>query len=400
MRVVGGKNQTRVLEGHAIEHLCRDQFEEAVELYDDIYHAYKETFKQRNWTGGNGIVGNGELDTKQYLGNALHSMGVCHFLNHDYKEALSAFEKAAENRKSLEGTPTSEELTTRVKIALCHHALDDFSKSHKQLELCLESAKGYCKTITDFIQIAEILNNLGCLSFMGGEHDTAMKMFSESLDVQEAILSHSLYGGSVLAGHSTNLNISITRANVAFLKLCAEDHLAAILSFEAALSTQQMLLYDAHETLIGTMDHLAAANLLGGNKEKALNMLERMLRAQASAYGADDPRCENTKNKIGMVTSNTPKVKISDDNISAAKSKASSKASSKAASSSKGSSKSDSKTSSSDGSNSNFESGKEKKATQKQKTPKLLRKLSTTFLKTQGMMMRQPSNGGANLLSL
>ena len=315
MRVVGVMNQTRALEDNAIDHLRHDEFAGALELYDDIFYAYQEAFKQREWNCQNETDKDDQvLSMQPYLGNALHNMGVVHFLNQDYTEALSCFEKAAERRRSPDGTPNSDELTTLVKIALCHCANDQFSKAHNALEVCLESAKGYCKTITDFIQIAEILNNLGCLSFMGGQSETSMQMFIESLGVQQAVLSHSLYGGSVLAGHSTNLNMSITRANVAFLKMCSNDHVSAIISFEAALSTQQMLLYDAHETLVGTMDHLAAANLLGGNKEKAANMLERMLRAEIKVYGIDDPRCENTRNKIRLVNTKDHKVKSSAEN--------------------------------------------------------------------------------------
>mmetsp|Transcript_35834 Transcript_35834/g.39608 ORF Transcript_35834/g.39608 Transcript_35834/m.39608 type:complete len:223 (+) Transcript_35834:1-669(+) len=83
--------------------------------------------------------------------------------------------------------------------------------------------------------------------------------------------------------------------------MCANDYLTAIVLFEKAMATQQMLLYDAHETLLGTMDHLAAANLFHGNKEKSINMLVRMLRAQLFIFGQEDTRCENTRNKIKMV---------------------------------------------------------------------------------------------------
>jgi hypothetical protein len=93
---------------------------------------------------------------------------------------------------------------------------------------------------------------------------------------------------------------------------------------------QQLLLRDAHVTLISTMDHLVVTNLLGGRLQKALQvclllsvcdclnfckailtpisstqrfvygtqMLRRMLQMQIDAFGPSDMRCLRTTNKI------------------------------------------------------------------------------------------------------
>lgn len=62
-----------------------------------------------------------------------------------------------------------------------------------------------------------------------------------------------------------------------------------------------MILSDVHDTLICTMDHLAVANLMAKNKEEAIKMLGRMLRAQLAAYGAEDERCILTLSKLQLV---------------------------------------------------------------------------------------------------
>lgn len=308
MRVVGALEQTRALEASAIDHLRHDEFDDALELYEDILYSYKETFKRRNWNQN--AAEDGNFCVQPYIGNVLHNKGIVNFLKQDFTEALLCFEMALESRKSRDGSPNPDELTTLVKIALCRFALGHFSKAHAALELCLEAAKGQIKTFMDFSLIAEIMNNLGCLAFMGGDPKAAMDMFVETLKVQQSVMSHSLYSGSVLAGHSTHLSISIVRANIAFLRLCAKDYAGAIVFFERALVSQQLLLYDSHETLLGTMDHLAAANQLGGHNEKAINMLERMLRALTQVHGADDPRCEILRLKIGVVQSSTENGKV------------------------------------------------------------------------------------------
>lgn len=308
MRVVGALEQTRALEASAIDHLRHDEFDDALELYDDILYSYKETFKRRNWNMN--AAEDGNFCVQPYIGNVLHNKGIVNFLKQDFTEALSCFEQALESRKSRDDSSNPDELTTRVRIALCRFALGQFSKAHAALELCLTAAKGQIKAFMDFAQIAEIMNNLGCLAFMGGDPKAAMEMFVETLKVQQSVMSNSLYSGSLLAGHSTHISISIVRANIAFLRLCGKDYAGAIVFFERALVSQQLLLYDSHETLLGTMDHLAASNQLAGNYERAVNMLERMLRALTQVHGADDPRCEILRLKIGGVQTSTENGKV------------------------------------------------------------------------------------------
>ena len=87
----------------------------------------------------------------------------------------------------------------------------------------------------DYCQLGEILNNLGCLSYMCGQPSKAMKLFREALDVQLAVLNSTLYGGSKYSAHSATLNISITRGNIGFLALVLKDVSSGIVALESAL---------------------------------------------------------------------------------------------------------------------------------------------------------------------
>ena len=304
-RVVGGIKQVKRLELDAVGHLQNDEFEDALELYEDIIYAYTENFtniEQRRFQQAN----EESTDFRTYTGNALHNIGIINFLNGDFLEAQSFFQRAAESRKASLGDVHPDYLTSVVKGALCEFALENYSSAHDELERVLQTGKGNCRSVTDFVQIAEILNNLGCLSFMCSEPGTAMRLFTESLEVQNAVLSHSLYGGPVLAANSASLNLSVTRANLAFVHMFFNNYPAALTTFESALMTQQMLLDPSNETLLGTMDHLAAANLLAGNQEKALLMLHRMLRIQEEAFGVHDERWNATRLKIEVVKENAP----------------------------------------------------------------------------------------------
>jgi tetratricopeptide (TPR) repeat protein len=87
-------------------------------------------------------------------------------------------------------------------MATCQFALEDFPRAHTNLEEAL-SLSGYnTETVLDYRQLAEILNNLGCLSYMGGKPDKAKILFRESLQAQANARDDSLYTGTQFSCHS------------------------------------------------------------------------------------------------------------------------------------------------------------------------------------------------------
>ncbi len=122
-----------------------------------------------------------------------------------------------------------------MKLAICHYALNEFAEAHARLEEALVFAKENCAGLEDRIQIAEILNNLGCLAYMCGQPIAAKAFYRDSLDIQFRTLSECLYESTAFIGQSISLNISITRANIGFIKLVTKDLPVAITALENAL---------------------------------------------------------------------------------------------------------------------------------------------------------------------
>jgi tetratricopeptide (TPR) repeat protein len=245
--------------------------------------------------------GQDQYGHKAYLGAVLHNIGILHLLKFDFNQALYYFTRAAANRKSHFGAGSVDHLASLSKIAVCYYAMDDYKEAHKGLEEVLDLSKNHLAGLADFMQIAEILNNLGVLYFMCGQSGAALTMFKECFEIQNAVLKHSIYSGPRLGGHSTSLGISVTRGNVGYIKMLTKDAGAAIVEFESSIMHQQMILNDSHDSLISIMDRLAMAHLLAHNKEEATKMLSRMLRAQLDAYGPDDERCVLTLRKLQLV---------------------------------------------------------------------------------------------------
>ena len=159
-----------------------------------------------------------------------------------------------------------------MKKAICQLALNDLVEAAKSFEECLILAQKSAKSISDQRQIAEILNNLACLAFLAGRPEKALELFKESWNSQTIALDHSLYAGARFSCHSSTLNMSVTRGNIGFLAILGKDIPAALQAFEYTVNQQQLLLRDAHRTLIASMDHLVVVQVISGNQDKAVRV--------------------------------------------------------------------------------------------------------------------------------
>lgn len=303
--VRGGFHTVASVQEAALIHLKRDEIDDSINLVEGIVFAYYSYFERSlNFREKNPALdtGGGTIDFKPYIGMALHNLGVLNLLKGDYDEALSYFTRAVENRKGNLGEDHPHYISSLVRLAVCRYALNEFAEAHAGLEEALACAKrSLSTTLEGRLQVAEILNNLGCLAYMSGQPTSASSYYRDSMDLQFGALSDSLYLGNSTSGQSISLNISIARANIGFIKLVTKDLSVAITALENALMEQQILLRGIDDTLIATMDHLALSNLLVGSQEKAALMYNRILTLQQHEYGLNDRRCCVTVEKMNMV---------------------------------------------------------------------------------------------------
>lgn len=273
-RVAGGVQRVAATQDAALEHLKHDEIDEALELFEDIIFAYYKYFddslnvREQNPSLQGGL---GTTDFKPYIGVALHNLGILNLLNGQYQEALSFFTRAVDNRKSCLGEGHPDHVVSNharmvqafridtniffisqsslVKLSICFYALNEFAEAHARLEEALEYVRQCCPTLDDRVQMAEILNNLGCLAYMCGQPIAAKAFFRDSLDVQFQALSESLYESSALVGQSISLNISITRSNIGFVKLITKDLPVAVTALENALMVTPQMFFSVERLL-------------------------------------------------------------------------------------------------------------------------------------------------------
>ena len=176
--------------------------------------------------------------------------------------------------------------------------MEDYTAAYSELELALSLARDVIHTLSDHRQIAEVLNNLGSLSYMGGEIERSMLFFRESINILTRAVDFATYSESKFDSHSTMLALSIAKSNVAFLSLTFyRDVSESVTMFESVMKDQQLLLCDTDVSLLATLEHLAAANLLAGDTSKALQLLRRILRMQSDSNSV----CDRTRHKIAVL---------------------------------------------------------------------------------------------------
>jgi hypothetical protein len=283
----------------AFAYLRCDEFDEALLLYEEIlqtYHQYQGHFLKSEDLK----LEEGMMECKRYIGIVMHNVGVILFLQGKWQDAFAYFERATWNR-SCATLGDSAHVSSLARTAMASYALDDIPGSIAKLEEALQLARGNTSRLSDHHLLAEILNNLGCLSYQTGKADRALELFDESLQIQRIAADHSLYVGSKLSCHQETINMSVTKANIGLLHLAIKDASQCIDLFESAIRDQQLLLRDADATLISTIEHLVTVLLLVGDKAKALQLLKRMMYMQCDAFGPNYQLTRSTANKIAML---------------------------------------------------------------------------------------------------
>lgn len=236
--VVGGIDSLPSTQTAAMEHLKYDDFDDCLALYHDILQCYdvffEKSFKRASLKSPQEV----EEDIKSFklcVGVCLHNIGLIHLLRGDYTDAFTYFERATMNRASSLGSGHSDHIVSLVRMAICRFAVEDFASAHTGLEEALSLTRGNIKTLADHRQLAEILNNLGCLMYMCGQTENAMKHLEEALDIQSFVAGQSLYAGSKFACHNISLNQSISKANIGLITLVTKDVSMSLEAFEAAI---------------------------------------------------------------------------------------------------------------------------------------------------------------------
>jgi tetratricopeptide (TPR) repeat protein len=117
VRVAGGVRTVQATQEAALGHLIHDEIDEALELFEDIIFAYYGYFEQSLQAreanpGGENVI----TDFRPYIGAALHNLGILNLLKGEYRQALSYFGRAVDNRRGCLGEAHSDHVVRVITL--------------------------------------------------------------------------------------------------------------------------------------------------------------------------------------------------------------------------------------------------------------------------------------------
>ena len=207
------------------------------------------------------------------VATALHNLAIVHLRVGNYEDAIDAIEEAIKIRKLRLGKKHPKVSDSLVELGIILSEMEDYDESleafsealilrEKEMKETNESDQGKVK-----IQMAKILNNIGCAYFEVGELEDAAIAFEEALDIQQ-----SCYEEGNFQSMPGFLATSCTLCNLGFVSMEGADYETAISHLEDALKLQRNIL-DANSFIImSTLENLAYSYLQYGGLDKALKV--------------------------------------------------------------------------------------------------------------------------------
>jgi tetratricopeptide (TPR) repeat protein len=195
----------RAIHDMAAEHMAHGEYEEAVEVFEEILRGQKERY------GGN----------HYRVGTALHNLSIAYRKIENIEQAIEYCEQAVEVRKEAL-------LPDHPDVAL---SLAQLGVSFLEVERIGEALVSFREALhisrnalgPKHIKCSKILNNIGCALYTNDELEESRSAFAEALDIYRYSLNHvdDTQEASKSNSHSNNLMMSMasTLCNIGSIEL-------------------------------------------------------------------------------------------------------------------------------------------------------------------------------------
>ena len=242
-------------------------------------------------------------DSHRRVASALHNVGVVNIRDNNLDDAIDALEEAIRIRKDVHGTdhPKVADSLLELGIALLsqkehEEALEIFNDALDIREADLDQEARHGSNgdrIRCALQVARVLNNIGCVYFEYGSLSKALKTF------QEDVLQLQKYAIDELSQNDpeykqAKLALATTYCNIGYVHTDNSDYDDAIAFLDKAYAIQTKHLPEGSEISLSTLENLAYANYKEKNLDIALEMYQDILLDQIELYGRYDISCAQT----------------------------------------------------------------------------------------------------------
>lgn len=213
------EHNLRAIHKMATEHLVHGEYEEAIDVFEEILRGQEARFGINSYR----------------VGTALHNLGLVYMKSGNYKKSIAISRRAVSVRK---------------EALIPNHP--DVAISLAQLGVALLESKQFLEALTNFkealsirrnhvgpkhLKNAKILNNIGCAEYAMQHYEEALEAFNEALEIQQRSLKLADESGdsTLASSDSTLLSVASTLCNIGSIMSRQERYEKAEHAFEEAL---------------------------------------------------------------------------------------------------------------------------------------------------------------------
>lgn len=192
------EHNLRAIHEMATEHLVHGEYEEAVEVFEEILRGQEARYGVNSYR----------------VGTALHNLGLVYIKSGNFAKAIEVSRRAVLVRKEalIPNHPDVALSLTQLGVARLENR--DFEEAVVSFQEALSIRRNHLGD--NHMKNAKLLNNIGCAQYAAQNYDDALEAFEKALDIQRMALGSADVAGDMKGGSgsdSTLLSMASTLCN-------------------------------------------------------------------------------------------------------------------------------------------------------------------------------------------
>ena len=203
-RFLEAERNLKAIHQMAAEHLSHGEYEEALEVFEEILRGQRERYGEKHYR----------------VGTALHNIGIVHLKSKNYKKAIEVCQEAVRVRKEALVPNHPDIAVSLAQLGVAHLECQQHREALIVFREALQIRRGFLGP--KHPKVGKILNNIGCALYELEELDGARLAFEEALEIQRDNLRSCPAADEEEHGAQSNqalLSIASTLCNLGSIKL-------------------------------------------------------------------------------------------------------------------------------------------------------------------------------------
>jgi len=269
---LNAETNLRAIHQMAAEHLAHGEFEEALEVFEEILRGQKQRYG----------------DTHYRVGTALHNLGIAYLKSRQYQKAIEVCDEAVRVRKEALVPNHPDVAVSLAQLGVAQLECQAYKEALVAFREALRIRREFLGN--KHPKVGKILNNVGCALFELCELEGSKMAFEEALEIQRDTLKNAPNNAN--AGSASNhalLSIASTLCNLGSIQLRRQEFEEAAIALEEALLIQQSVLGDDNPIVLKTIESI---NFVEQAKDEGID------HSLSNLY-----TCEKTAITLGLIKS-------------------------------------------------------------------------------------------------